>query len=225
MLEFIIENKESIKLVYGLAIVLVCAIIVVKSDRLFRLSLHQGIRYFRNAFLFFGVGFLIRYLFGAEFFSNLIPFYNLILTPLFEFFFIMAGFFLIYSLLWKKFESVAKSRSSLVNIRIIVFYMIALVLVLLDYIWDVYYFMFFSQILVFVFATIISFLNYQRNGYKHKFLKFYFLAMLMILAAWVLNALAALYFNWNQNVIITVYALNLIIFLLFLWGVIRVTKK
>ena len=103
MFNLIIENKEIIKLFYGIVIGLICLIIVLKTDRLFRISLHQGIRYFRNAFLFFGIGFIIRYLLGAlfsyEFFSySYYPIFNI----LFEFFLIMAGFFLIYSLLWKK---------------------------------------------------------------------------------------------------------------------------
>ncbi len=227
MFNLIIENKEIIKPFYGIVIGLICLIIVLKTDRLFRISLHQGIRYFRNAFLFFGIGFVIRYLLGAlfsyEFFSYL---YYPIFNILFEYFLIMAGFFLIYSLLWKKLETSHKPyRSSLLNIKIIVLYIMAFVLVFLDYIWQTYSLMFFSQIVLFVFASVISLINYLKNGEKYKFLKFYFLAMLLTLSAWTLNALALLYFNWNQNIIMSSYILNIIIFLLFLYGVVKITKK
>jgi|SRR3989344_5425068 len=227
MFNLIIENKEIIKLFYGIVIGLICLIIVLKTDRLFRISLHQGIRYFRNAFLFFGIGFIIRYLLGAlfsyEFFSySYYPIFNI----LFEFFLIMAGFFLIYSLLWKKFEELHEPyRSSLLNIKIVVLYIMTFVLVFLDYIWKTYSLMFFSQIVLFVFASLISIINYIKNGEKYRFLKFYFLAMLLTLSAWTLNALALLYFNWNQNIIISSYILNVIIFLLFLYGVVKITKK
>ncbi len=218
MLEWIIENKELLKFFYTFLIVGICAIIVVKTDRLFSLSLHQGIRYLRNAFLFYGIGFIIRSLLEIKF----LPFS--LLNILFEFFLIMAGFFLLYSLLWKRFKTSVK-YSSLFNPWIIVFYLMALVIALIDYLWSTYTLMFFSQILLFSIASIISFKNYLKNGRKHKFLKFYFAAMILSLAAWTLNALAALYFNWSQGMVMNVYVINIIMFLLFLYGVVKITKK
>ena len=227
MLQLILENKEIIKLFYGLIIGLICAVIVLRTDKLYSISLHQGIRYFRNAFFFYGIAFIIRFLFGAMMFYNILPSnYNSLTKIMFEFFIIMAGFFLIYSLLWKRIEGVEGDyKSSLLNTKIMAFYAMAFVLVLLDHVWQAYYFMFFSQIMVFIFASAISYVNYMRNGKKHKFLKFYFISMILSLSAWVLNALAPLYFNWSQGVLISVYILNSILFLLFLWGVTNITKK
>ncbi|MCK4647616.1 hypothetical protein KAT24_01650 [Candidatus Pacearchaeota archaeon] len=218
MLEWIIENKELLKFFYTFVIAGICAIIVVKTHRLFNLSLHQGIRYLRNAFLFYGIGFIVRSLLEIK----SLP--RGLLNILFEFFLIMAGFFLLYSLLWKRFKTSTKS-SSLLNPWIIVFYLMALVIALIDNLWATYTLMFFSQILLFSIASIISFKNYIKNGRKHKFLKFYFAAMILSLAAWTLNALAALYFNWSQGIVLNVYIINVIIFLLFLYGVVKVTKK
>ncbi len=220
MLEWIIENKEILKFFYTFVIALVCAIVVIKTDRLFGLSFHQGIRYLRNAFLFYGVGFIIRSLLDIPFFP-----YRL-LSILFEFFLIMAGFFLLYSLLWKRLESSPKKyTSSLFNPWVFLFYSLALVISLIDNLWRTYVFMFFSQIMLFTFASVISFKNYMNNGKKHKFLKFYFVAMFLSLTAWTLNALAALFFQWDQTFVIGVYIINLAIFLLFLYGVIKVTKR
>lgn len=217
---FIIENKELIKIFYALIIVFICAVIVLKTDRLFRLSLHNGIRYLRNAFLFYGIGFIIRYFFW------MFPNYHIITTFLFEFFLVMAGFFLLYSLLWKKIRvSERDSPSSLFNSKIFIFYIMAFVLVFLDYLWQMYYLMFCSQIVLFILASIISYINYKRNGKHHKFLKFYFIAMILSLFAWMLNALVPLLFGGHQGVMIIIYLLNLIIFLLFLFGVIKVTAR
>ncbi len=218
MLAWIIENKELLKFIYTFLIAGICAIIVVKTDRLFGLSSHQGIRYLRNAFLFFGIGFITRSLLKIK----SLP--HGLLNILFEFFLIMAGFFLLYSLLWKRFKTSTKF-SSLFNPWILIFYLMALIIALIDNFWSTYVLMFFSQIILFSFTSVISFNNYIKNGKKHKFLKFYFVAMVLSLVAWTLNAFAALYFKWDQAIVLNIYAINIIIFLLFLYGVVKVTKK
>jgi hypothetical protein len=223
---WMILNKELLKTFYGLIIGIICMIIVIKTDKLFRLSLHQGIRYFRNAFFFYGLAFIMRYFVGSDyFFSGGGDLYHSLLQIFFEFFLIMAGFSLLYSLIWKKFETEKISISSLFNIRAVIFYLMAIIIVALDFIWQTYSFMFISQIILFIIAGLISGVNCIREGDKHKFLKFYFLAMVLSLAAWLTNAIIALYFNWHKIGLIDIYVLNIIIFLLFLFGVIIVTKK
>ena len=61
---FIAENKDLFRFFYSAIIVFICFIIVMKTDRLFKISSHQGIRYFRNAFLFYGIAFALRYVLG-----------------------------------------------------------------------------------------------------------------------------------------------------------------
>ncbi len=224
---WIITNKDILKIIYGFVIGIICLIIVAKSHRLYHLSFYEGIRYFRNAFLFFGIAFIIRYLFGGfAVFGIINPDYVILTVLLFEYFILMAGFFLIYSLLWKKIEGSGKGNfSSIVNSRVLIFYIMALIITILDYLWNGYYFMFFCQMIIFVFATIISYVNYRRNGRKGIFLKFYFLAMILALIAWLLNAITALYFEWDKVVLFLVYLLNIVIFLLFLYGLFRITKK
>ena len=224
--DFIVFNKELLKPLYGFLIGIICGIIVLRTDKLFHLSLHQGIRYFRNAFFFYGIAFIIRYLSGAlTFYEYINPDYNFIINIIFEFFLIMAGFFLIYSLIWKKLESPKENnRSSLFNIRILVFYILTLIIVILDYIWDVYYFLFASQIILFFFATIISYKNFSEDVKKHTFPKFYFIAMFLSFIVWILNALAGLFFEWSNIVLINIYSINVLIFLIFLYGVVKVTN-
>jgi len=221
----IISNKDFLKIIYGLLIGLFCFIIVLRTDKLFRLSMHQGIRYFRNAFFFYGIAFLFRAIIGGIFLiqSGEIA-YFFISSFIFEFFLISAGFFLLYSLIWKTFES-ERVNSSLFNGKIFVFYLIALVLSGLDLTLGGYYFLFLSQVFVFTLATGISFNNLRRDQGKHGFPRFYFLAMLLSLIAWMLNAFAALYFNWSQIIILNTNLINAIIFLLFLLGVLIITKK
>jgi len=219
----ILQNKWVLEILYMLLISSICLIIVSKTDRFFRLSSHQGIRYFRNAFLFFAVGFLFRYIYGlfADFSLN----YSEIVRGMFEYSLAMAGFFLLYSLIWKKFEfSKRDDTTSLFNGKIIVFHVIALIVAALDILWGNYYFMFSSQIITFFFASIISFMN-CKNIKSKKFSKFYFIAMVLGLSAWVLNFLVATYFNWRHMILLDIGLINGMFFLLILCGVIKITKN
>jgi len=221
---FIIQNKEFLKVFYGLIVVIISVIIVLKTNRLFKLSLHQGIRYFRNAFFFYALAFITRYFFGTNFLKfYLIAPYPLIIKIFFEFFIIMAGFFLLYSLLWKKLKiSGDEYTSSLFNPLVAIFYLFSFLIVFLDVLWWTYYFMFASQVILFAFASAISYNNYTSR--KGKFLKFYFIAMLLSLVAWIFNAMAALFFQWDPLLSINVSTINILIFLIFLFGVINVTR-
>jgi hypothetical protein len=224
--EFALENKEIFKLISTVLIGIICYIIVVKTNKLFTLSLHQGIRYFRNAFFFYGMAFITRYVLSiVYFFGEIRPVYSLIIKGIFEFLLIMAGFCLFYSLLWKKFERPVASESSLFNVRIFIFYCFALIIVLLDFLWNTYNFMFGLQIVLFSFASIVSFANYQRNENKQNFSKFYFLVILLNLIVWIVNFFVSFFLNWNKIGVIGTYILNIIIFFLFLYSVIRITNS
>lgn len=219
--DLIIQNKEFLKVFYAFIIGIICLAIVLKTNRLFKLSSYQGIRYFRNAFFFYGAAFIIRYFFSG------IKFYPHLTQILFEFFLIMAGFSLLYSLLWKRFEG-GKEESyninSLFNAKFIIFYSLALITTILDDLWGTYCFMFLLQIMIFSYAIILSYLNYKENVGK-KFSKLYFIAIMLNFIAWVLNFIAATFFEWNQIIMINIYIINMVIFLLFLYGVFKVTKK
>lgn len=216
--DLVANNIELFRFFYSVLIAFICLIVVIKTDRIFRISFHQGIRYFRNAFFFYGIAFILRYSlnYGSYFF---------IIQPLFKFFMIMGGFFLLYSLLWKKFETNKGSRSSFFNLIIFVFYIVTLIIIFLDYLWATYYFMFFSQIILFGLASIISCINYKKDRGKHKFLKLYFIIMVLSFFVWLFNFVFGTFFNWRLRWLANVYALNIIVFLIFLYGVIKLTKK
>ena len=219
--DLIIQNKEFLKVFYAFIIGIICLIIVLKTNRLFKLSSYQGIRYFRNAFFFYGLAFIIRYFFIE------IPRYIFLTQILFESFLIMAGFSLLYSLLWKRFEGdndSDRNMNSLFNARFIIFYSLALIIAVLDYLWKTYYFMFLLQIIIFSYATSFSYSNYKKNTGK-EFSKLYFIAIALNFIAWFLNFIAATFFEWNQAIMINIYIINIVIFFLFLYGIFKLTKK
>lgn len=221
---FIVENKEIFKSLYAALLIVICISIVIKANRLFQISSHQGIRYFRNAFLFFGLAFAFRYFFQFPITGEL-SVYNFLGEVFFEFFIVMAGFFLLYSLMWRKLELQEGYRSSLFNQRILIFYSISLIIVILDVLWGGFNFMFLSQIVLFLFLSGISFHNYNKDGRRNQFPKFYFLAMVLGFMAWALNAIVVLYFDWNKFLIVGSYIFNMAFFLLFLYGVVKATKS
>ncbi len=223
--EFILSNKEILKIVYTLIICFICAIIVLKTDRLFKLSNHQGIRYFRNAFFFYGSAFFVRFILGGL--SDPIPHYEELyftsIKLIFEFSIIMAGFFLFYSLIWKQVEKKTK-HNSLLNFNIGVLYLVSIIITLLDFSLNTDLFMYTSQIILFAIMSVISYKNYIKGEKQHKFLKFYFIVMIIGLITWVLNTALFYYFDWNKVVQMQAYGLNIIFFLVFLYGIIKITK-
>jgi len=219
----IMEYKWILEICYALIISSICMVIVIKTDKFFKLSLHQGIRYFRNAFFFYGIAFIGRYIFGL--FSDMNWQSALVIGFLFEYFLIMAGFFLLYSLIYKKIESPKEQHlTSLMNSKIIVFHVMAIILAILDQIFKGYSFMFFSQMIIFACASYIAYKNFKKNS-KKEFPKFYFLATIIGFVAWSLNFAVALYLHWNQGILINIGMMNIVFFLLFLYGVLKVTQK
>lgn len=219
---FIINNKEIFKVFYAFFIVAVCMSIVIKSHRFFQLSSHEGIRYFRNAFFFYGLAFIVRYFLIFLFFDDLSQ-YRFFIDVFFEFFIVMAGFFLLYSLLWRNFDG-RNRYSSLFNSKISIFYVMSLIIVVLDLIWGRFNFMFLSQTILFLILSFLSYSKYTKSKSKSSFLRLYCLAVLLSFIAWILNAIVILFFDLNKIFIINVYLLNTIFFFLFLWGVIRAER-
>lgn len=215
--DILLNNRILLKLIFTIIIGFICFIIVLRTHKLFKLSEHQGIRYFRNAFFFYGLAFVLRYF--IEIISPSVT------KLVFEFFLIMAGFFLLYSLMWKKFETERRGKnSSLFNSRIFLFYTLTIILVCLDYIWQGYCFMFGSQIVLFTYAGIISYINYKKNNGRG-FTGLYFIVMLLNLIAWAANFIVSIFFGWYKPVVIGIYVLNAIIFLIFLYGVLSLTRR
>lgn len=220
MINFILANKEFLKLFYALVVLFICSYIVLKTDRMFKLSDYQGIRYFRNSFFFYGLAFFFRFIFGAipplsTEFSNYIKL-------IFEFFVVVAGLFLLYSLIWKRIEK-EKSHHSFINLKAIGFYVVSIGIGFSDFYFQTSIFMYISQIILFLIMSFIGYKNFI--GGKGWFLKYYFIILVLGFFVWILNALLEYYFNWNKFLYIGVYLLNFLFFLVFVYAVRKLTGK
>jgi len=223
---WIIENKEILKIIYALIICSIAAIITLKTDRLFKISDHQGLRYFRNSFFFYGLAFFMRFILGeaATSIYKYGEIYQQITILLFKFFIIMAGFFLLYSLVWKYVEKI-KNHHSFLNIKIVPFYIGTILIIFLDFVFHTNMFMYYSQVILFLILSIIAYKNYVKDKGESVFLKYYFLTMLLGFIAWTLNTVIY-YFSNNIGIIqICIYGANIVFFITFLFGIVKITGK
>jgi hypothetical protein len=223
--EWLIANREVLKIVYALVICAICVVVVLKTNRLFKLSDYQGLRYFRNAFFFYGLAFGIRYFLGPvlEILGHPLGGPTMI-TALFEFFVVLAGFFLFYSFIWKYVEK-RKNYHSLFNLRVGIFYLVSILIVFLNYSLNTELFMYFSQIALFLVMVVLSYQNYLVRGRENKFSKYYFFTIILGLLVWILNTVQIYVLSENGVAQIYVPIINVIFFLLFLYGAINISKK
>ena len=99
----------SFELVYTVIAVIFCMAIYFKTKESYELTKYEGIKYFRDAFLFLGLSYLLRFLSGLVMFSLIAFDYFIPRGRLMVFFILPLGylstiaiFYLIFSSLWKK---------------------------------------------------------------------------------------------------------------------------
>ncbi len=219
----ILNNKPFLEYIYAFVMSFISLIILLKTDRYFRLSLHNGLRYFRNSFLFYGLAFFWKFILADI--TNLNLNYVFFSQFIFEYLLIIGGLFLLYSLIWKKFDIHKITYSSLINSKVIFLHIIAITLSFFDSFFESYRFLFISQILIFSFSIILFFKNYKKNENKSSLNKIYLLALLLGLIAWILNFFTATFFQWNTLLLIDIGILNIIFFILILFSIFRITKS
>lgn len=219
--ELILSNKEFLKMAYALIISFVCTLIVIKSDRLFKISDYQGIRYFRNAFFFFGLSIVFRFVLGSVNTTNQ-EIYSIGIKMLYEFFAIVGVFFLLYSLIWKKVET-EKKHHSMINLSALTFYLISLGIALFGFVYSTTIIFSIVQPFLFIVILAISFKNYLDSGREYPFLKVYLIAILTGLVSSILSIL--LFLERSEIMSMSIYGLNTLFFFIFLGGVISLSKN
>lgn len=100
-----------IELAYTIIVVILCFLVYIMTKEIYELTKHKGIKYFRYAFLFFGLSYATRFLFQIFHLSGIafdfgfqrrmIGPYSLVIVGYLS---TMAIFYLTYSTLWKKIQ-------------------------------------------------------------------------------------------------------------------------
>jgi hypothetical protein len=99
------------EIVFTILAVILCFLIYFRTKESYELTKYKGIRYFRDAFLFFGLSYLMRFLTSMMFFYTSIafPFHRENFMPVsmlaLSYFSTIGIFYLIFSSVWKRFSN------------------------------------------------------------------------------------------------------------------------
>jgi hypothetical protein len=202
-----------------LLIIISCGLILAWTRGIYRLTSHTGIKAFRTAFLLSGLAFGVRLIglvatalsYGTSP-SSLSPILILV-QVIFTFLLSSAGLYLVYSLVWKEFDSRREP----------IFYLISLVIAIVTVFWDSMIFV--SQIAALSVGLVVSYSNYKaaQAGGKRDFTEFYFIAVALALISFTINWLMRLFFSlsWFSPYI---SLLNASVFIIYALGVASVLK-
>ncbi|MGV8162849.1 MAG: hypothetical protein ACP5N2_05975 [Candidatus Nanoarchaeia archaeon] len=99
------------ELIFTTLVVFLCFLIYFKTRESYQLTKYKGLGYFRQAFVFLGFSYIVRFIFSAMMLSGIVFNTGILgrgLLPLFiiplGYFSTIAIFYLLYSLIWKRIE-------------------------------------------------------------------------------------------------------------------------
>jgi hypothetical protein len=171
----------STELLFTIIAVIFCFIIYFKTREIYELTKHKGIRYFRDAFLFFGLSYVVRFIFSLSMFSGLafdfiVPremFGPLFILPL-GYLSTMGIFYLIFSSIWKRFTNKA---------MLILGHIIAVLLSIVSFITRSHIMLLYLQSILLIIAVILSF-TAKKDGKKLSGAKILYM---LVAALWLIN--------------------------------------
>ncbi len=205
------------ELVYTAVIVLSCMIMWLRTQRIYELSGHLGIKYFRLSMLFFGLAFLSRFGLSVVNLYSLPHDYTVLLNVAFTYCLMAASLFLVFSLTWKRFERFGVVEGTL--------FVAAFVIALIEFVW-IPNLIFPLQLGIVGYAIAITYRNYlDSRGQKGAGMRqLYFAALVIAFLGYLFNFLViyiAPYFPW---VLYYVDSITVVLFLILLYGVLKVTR-
>lgn len=176
MFNKMIEINLMITIIYLFLIGIFSSYIYFKTSKVYELTQHEGIRFFRQAFLFYGISF-----FSLGIFKIFNP-YTVIGSSdpfriLLGYMLSIAGFLIVFSMIWKDFEDLSSRISLLHGASIIISFV------------DSYEFknlILMVQIAVFSYALIILYNKYKSEK-KSKFLQLYLIGIILGLIGYMIN--------------------------------------
>jgi len=166
---------------YTFLVVFLCFLIYFKTRESYILTKHKGIKYFRDAFLFFGLSYALRLLFSIIMFSDrafdldlprLFFFPPLLLFPV-GYFSTIGIFYLLFSSLWKEHKTYLLISSHLVAVLLSA---VALFTRSYEILFDL-------QSVLLVVAVILSFITHRKVKKIPQIKIFY----ILILIFWLFN--------------------------------------
>ncbi|MBN1156848.1 hypothetical protein JXA85_04475 [Candidatus Woesearchaeota archaeon] len=170
--------------IYTLVILVFCLLVYFKTKEIYDLTKHNGIKYFRYAFLFFGLAYASRLILYIMMISNRIFFDEFMprratmpLSNLFvAYFSTLAILYMTYSSIWKKIES--EHFLTFSNI-------VAMIVAAMAFIFRSPFLVSLIQLLLLIVTVIVGVKTYSNHKKKTKIRALYFL----IAGFWLINLL------------------------------------
>jgi hypothetical protein len=213
----------AIEGLYSCIIIIIALMIYLSTKEIYKLSLHKGLQYFRNAFLFFALAFFFRFMiialismFNLQRIFHIQPYFIGLFT-LFVFIYAstMAMFYLLYSVMWKK---LPKSYENVYALHLA-----ALVISLVSTSTQHLLILLALQAAVFLFIAIESYDSYRKSRNKRGVFNLYVIYM-MLFVFWILNILDILLPDFLRSVQLLIYTASVGLFLLILYKVVKAGK-
>ena len=197
------------EIIYSFVIIVCSLMIYFGTKELYKLSSHNGIKYFRQSFLFFALAYFFRSFikiillyFGKSELMNFLPIFGSVTLFIFMYCSSIAIFYLLYSVMWKRW----KSKST-----IYLFHIIALILATTIPLFRNHTIYFLINILLFIFIASTVYLSYKQSS-KKKSHNLYII-YLMLFIFWIFNIIDVLVPSFLQTFQLFIYLISLGIFL------------
>jgi hypothetical protein len=204
-------------------VIIVCSLMVYYGTReLYELSSYKGIKYFREAFLFFAIAYFFRSFIklGLMYLDldNVFSFSPRIFAPLTMFIFIyfssMAIFYLLYSVMWKKWNGSSK--------KIYLFHLLALIISFIVILTNNRFIQLAVNLFLLLFVLFIVYISYKDSKDKKKGYNLYVIYVLLSIF-WILNIIDIIIPKFLETINLIIYLASTGIFLLILYRVIKKT--
>jgi len=220
-IEYFFPPEIGAELIYSFIIIICSLMIYYATKEMYELSSYKGIKYFRQAFLFFAIAFFSRY-----FIKFLLMFFNVgeilrfsmmrigwISTFIFLYSISMAVFYLLYSVMWKKWNHS--------QLRIYLFNLFAFIIAMMGLLGGVITSLLLIAALL-LFASLILFIAYKNSKNSRKGKKLYMIYLLLFVFC-ILNIFDILIPTFLQVYQLAIYLASSLIFMIILYKVLKNT--
>jgi hypothetical protein len=225
IMQQLVMQSFSTEVIYSFIIIVSSLMIYYGTKELYELSSHKGIKFFRQAFLFFALAYFFRsfiklillYFNVQGIFSIpprlLNPFVSQITLIFFMYFSAMAIFYLLYSVMYKKWNY---------ENRIYLFHIVAVILAVFSVVSRNPFSYLGLNLLLLVFVLVVVYVSYKTSKKKIKGHNLYAIYVLLLFF-WILNIIDILIPTFFQNFQLIIYLASSGIFLFMLYKVLKKT--
>lgn len=208
----------GVELIYSFVIIVCSLMIYFSTKEMYELSSYKGIKYFRQSFLLFGIAYFFRsfiklilvYSGASRILDINIKYIGSITLFIFMFFGSLAVFYLVYSLMWKKWNK----KEELI---LILFYIISVILSFIIITTKEIEVFILISIIIFAIAIFGLYLTHKQSKNKKSSITIIYTLLFIF---WILNIIELLIkFTYIYQILI--YLASLGIFLVILYKVLK----